>query len=120
MDGRVHGREQLTKVSALFDVTLSPAEPGSVMVLGNRVAVPDASIVACALLMPAGAVVSGNLFVQQTPAGKKSTPLPCLIVLTDSPAIMVSANVASFFELIVPVRATQATTTSWEFLETTA
>jgi len=102
-----------------IDVILSPSEPGSVIVSGNRVVVPDATTVACALLFPAGAVVTGNLLAQLQPAPAGGATLPCLILLTDSPAIMVSANLVSFLEYIYPPRATSATTTTWEFLETT-
>jgi hypothetical protein len=102
-----------------IDVILSLREPGSVIVSGNRVVVPDATAVACALLFPVGAVVTGNLFAQLRAAPDGGTALPSLIVVTESPAIMVSANVASYTEYIVPARASQAATTSWEFLETT-
>jgi hypothetical protein len=102
-----------------IDVTLSPQEPGSVIVSGNRVVVPNATTVACALLFPAGAVVTGNLLAQLAAAPEGSTTLPSLIVLTDSPAIMVSANLATLTEYIFPARATSAAPTSWEFLETT-
>jgi hypothetical protein len=102
-----------------IDVILSPSEPGSVIVSGNRVVVPDATTVACGLLFPAGAVVTGNLLAQLQVAPDRDTTLPCLILITNTPAIMVSANLASFTEYIFPPRATSAATTSWEFLETT-
>ena len=87
-----------TAVSLGIDVTLSPSEPGSVIVSGNRVVVPDATTVACALLFPAAAVVTGNLLAQLMPAPDGGTTLPCLILVADTPAIMVSANMVSFSE----------------------
>jgi hypothetical protein len=99
-------------------VVLSLDEPGSVMISGNRVAVPDASIMACALLLPAAAVVEGNLLAQLALAPAATQPLPCLMLLTTSPAIMVGSNMISFVELVLPARTSQAATTSWEFLNT--
>jgi hypothetical protein len=70
--------------------------------------------------MPAGAVVTGNLFVQQALPPQGKTFVASLLLLTASPAIMVAANTISFFEYILPQRSTQAATTSWEFLNTVA
>ena len=89
------------------------------MVCGNRVVVPDGTNVACGLLGVAGAVVTGNLMAQLVPALEGNQPLPCLILYTFSPAIMVSANMVTFWEYIMPLRSSQAATTTWEFLETT-
>ena len=100
-------------------VALSPDEPGSVIVSGNRVTVPDATTAACGLLFPVGAVVTGNLFAQLAAAPAGSTATWCLILITNSPAIMVAANMVGFFELVLPLRASPATTTAWEFLNTT-
>jgi hypothetical protein len=97
---------------------LSPDEPGSVIVSGNRVVVPDATTAACGMLFPAGAVVTGNIFAQLAAAPEGATATWSLILITNSPAIMVSANVIGFFELVLPARTTQAATTSWEFLNT--
>jgi hypothetical protein len=97
---------------------LSPDEPGSVIVNGNRVVVPDATTVACAVMFPAGAVVSGNLLAQSVAAPAGTPATPCLIVLSRSPAIMVGANVASFSELVIPQRSPPSTAI-WDFLNTT-
>jgi hypothetical protein len=97
---------------------LSPDEPGSVIVNGNRVVVPDATTVACAVIFPAGAVVSGNLFAQSVAAPAGTPTTPCLIVLSRSPAIMVGSNVASFTELVTPQRSPPSTAI-WDFLNTT-
>jgi hypothetical protein len=101
-----------------LDAILSADEPGSVIVSGNRVVVPDDTTVACALLAPYGAVVSGNIFVQLVVAGKRARVMPCLAVVTASPAIAISANVVIFTDYIVPQRAAPAATGSWEFLNT--
>jgi hypothetical protein len=97
---------------------LSPDEPGSVIVSGNRVVVPDATTAACGMLFPAGAVVTGNIFAQLAAAPDGANATWSVILVTASPAIMVSANVIGFFELVLPARTTQAATTSWEFLNT--
>jgi hypothetical protein len=97
---------------------LSPDEPGSVLVNGNRVVVPDATTAACGMLFPAGAVVTGNLFAQLAAAPEGANATGSLILVTNSPAIMVSANVISRSEQVLPARTTQAATTSWEFLNT--
>jgi len=100
-------------------VLLSFDDPGSVIVTGNRVVVPDATSVACGLLAPAGAVVTGNLFVQQELPATGAVGQFGLILITASPAIMVASNVVIYAELILPARASQAATTTWEFLNTT-
>jgi hypothetical protein len=97
---------------------LSPDQPGSVIVSGNRVVVPDATTAACGMLFPFGAVVTGNLFAQLALTPEGSAPTSSLILITNSPAIMVAANVISFLELVLPERSTQAAPTTWEFLNT--
>jgi hypothetical protein len=97
---------------------LSPDAPNSVMVSGNRVMVPDNTTAACGLLFPLGAVVTGNLFVQKALTTDGAATEPCLILMTTSPAIDVSANVTTHGELVLPVRSTPAATTTWEFLNT--
>ena len=109
-----------TPPSLGIDVILSRREPGTVIVSGNRVVAPDSSTVACGLLLPAAAVVTGNLLMQLREARDEKTDTQyCLILLTESTSIMVSANVVRFREHILPARATQASTQTWEFLETT-
>ena len=100
---------------------LSPDEPGSVIVNGNRVVVPDAATIACGVTFPAGAVVSGNLFAQLVAAPAGAVGLPSLVVISRSPAIMVGSNLASFTEWVAPPRPLQPglATTSWDFLNTT-
>jgi hypothetical protein len=109
----------VTPLWAGLAATLSPNEPGSVMVSGNRVSVPDATTAACTLLFPVGAVVTGNMFVQQAPVPSGATSVPCLILLTRSPEIMVSANVVVFKELVVPQRSIQPAS-GWDFFNTVA
>jgi hypothetical protein len=101
-------------------VGLSPDEASSVMVSGNRVVVPDATTTACAVAFPTAAVVTGNLFAQLASNPTGAPGLPALTVMTSTPASMVSANVASYTELVTPSRASAALTTSWDFLNTTA
>ena len=101
-------------------VILSTDEPGSVIVNGNRVVVPDATTAACGVMFPAGLVLSGNLLAQQALAPDGGVDTPCLVVISRSPAIMVSANLASFTEAIYLPRSTAAATGSWDFLNTTA
>jgi hypothetical protein len=95
-----------------------PSADGSVLVRGNRVAVPDATTTACGLLLPAAAVVTGNLFAQLQPAPDNSTPVPSLFLGTTSPAIMVAANVIAASDLVLPLRSNAFPQTSWEFLNT--
>jgi len=81
--------------------------------------VPDSTSIACGLLFPAAAVVSGNIFLQLTRSrGDKTPSLPSLIVLSESNLIQVSANVVRFSEIILPARTSPPTTASWDFLNT--
>jgi hypothetical protein len=102
-----------------ISVNLSLDEPGSVIVNGNRVVVPDASVLACGLNFPVSAVVTGNLFAQLAAAPSGTTATVCMSLITTSPAIMVSANMTSFFELVLPPRTTRAPAAGWDFLNTT-
>ena len=101
-------------------LALAQDEASSVMVSGNRVVVPDATTPACGIAFPTAAVVTGNLFAQLALTATGAPGLPALTVMTSGPASMVSANVASFYELVAPARASTAQTTSWDFLNTTA
>jgi hypothetical protein len=101
-------------------VSMSRDEVGSVMVSGNRVVVPDATTTACGLAFPTAAVVTGNLFAQLQLTATGAPGLPALMVMTMGPAAMVSANLASFTELILPQRSSAAATSTWDFLNTTA
>jgi hypothetical protein len=111
---------------------LSPDEPGSVIVSGNRVVTPNATIPACSLLFPYGAAVTGNILVQLAPAPQGATPLSCLNVVavslpaSGSAAIAVSANVVIGTapapvvpEFILPAR-TLVPAAGWDFLNTVA
>ena len=104
-------------------VFLSVASPGAVMVTGNKVVVPSYQTFACALLLPIGCVVSGNLFAQIVAPPQGATSVPALGLLTSNPAIMVGSNVCSFWEYVFPdagnARVTQLATTTWDFLNTT-
>ena len=109
-----------TKVWIGIAVVQSPSDevPTSI-VSGNRVTVPDSTSIACGLLFPAAAVVSGNIFLQLTRSrGDKTPSLPSLIVLSESNLIQVSANVVRFSETILPARTSPPTTASWDFLNT--
>jgi hypothetical protein len=99
-------------------VILSPDEPGSVIVSGNRVETPDTTICACSLLLLASGVVTGNLFVQLAAAPARAATLPSLVVLTASPFIMVSSNVVALTsEYVLPTR-TLPPAAGWDFLNT--
>ena len=102
---------------------LSIASPGAVMVTGNRVIVPSYQTFACALLLPIGCVVSGNLFAQIVAPATGVASVPALGLLTSNPAIMVGSNVCSFWEYVFPdagnARVTQLATKTWDFLNTT-
>jgi hypothetical protein len=102
---------------------LSVAAPGAVMATGNKVIVPSYLTFACALLLPAGCVVSGNLFAQLVAPAEQAASVPALGLLASNPAIMVGSNVCSFWEFVFPAagnaRVTQAATTTWDFLNTT-
>ena len=102
------------------------------IVSGNRVVTPNATIPACSLLFPYGAAVTGNIFVQLAPAPQGGTPLSCLNVVavslpaSGSAAIAVSANVVIgtapapiVAEFILPAR-TLAPAVGWDFLNTLA
>jgi len=102
-----------------ISISLSLDVPGSVIINGNRVVVPDASAIACGILFPVSAVVTGNLFAQLAAAPAGSTGQVCMSLITTSPAIMVSANMTSFFELVLPPRTTRAPAAGWDFLNTT-
>jgi hypothetical protein len=99
-------------------IAQSPSDevPTSI-VSGNRVTVPDSTSIACGLLFPAAAIVSSNIFLQLTRSrGDKTPSLPCLVVLSQSDLIQVSANVVRFSEIILPARTSPPTTASWDFL----
>ena len=100
-------------------LALARDEASSVMVSGNRVVVPDATITACAIAFPTAAVVTGNLFAQLTLTATGAPGVPALTVMSASPASMVSANVASFTEIVLPQRSSAAATSTWDFLNTT-
>jgi len=102
-----------------ISISLSLDVAGSVIVNGNRVVVPDASAIACGLLFPVNAVVTGNLFAQLAPAPYRTKAQVCMSLITTSPAIMVSANMTSFFELVLPPRPRDIGINTWEFLNTT-
>ena len=87
------------------------------MISGNRVTVPSQTTIACGLLFPTAAVVSGNIFVQLQEGGKE-TLLPSLVVLSESSLIQVSANVGRWGELVLPARTSPPATASWDFLST--
>jgi hypothetical protein len=99
---------------------MSFEELGSVMVSGNRVVVPDATIVACALMGPFAAVVTGNMFWQKAVQPDGAQGEFALILLAGSTGIMASGNVTVFAELIAPARPAQASTATWDFLNTVA
>jgi hypothetical protein len=99
---------------------MSFEELGSVMVSGNRVVVPDATTVACALMGPFAAVVTGNMFWQKAVQPDGATGEFALILLAGSTGIMASGNVTVFAELIAPARPAQASTATWDFLNTVA
>jgi hypothetical protein len=99
-------------------VALSFDQPGSVMVTGNRVVVPDATTVACSLLAPVGAIVTGNFFWQLALPPARATGQFSLILLTASPEIMVASNVIVFAELVLPARASPPNATGWDLLNT--
>jgi hypothetical protein len=95
-------------------------ELGSVMVTGNRVVVPDASTVACSLLGPVAAVVTGNMFWQKALPPDGAAGQFSLIVLAGSTGIVAAGNVTVFAEYIAPARPAQASTATWDFLNTVA
>jgi hypothetical protein len=98
-------------------LVLSADEPGSVIVSGNRVVVPDTNTVACGLLLPAGAVVTGNLLVQ---LGKPDyyRGAPCLFLATGSLAVSVASNVIVASAFVIPVAAAPTGVTIWQLLNT--
>jgi hypothetical protein len=95
-------------------------ELGSVMVTGNRVVVPDATTSPCTLIGPFAAVVTGNMFWQKAVQPDGQTGQFALILLAGSTGIMASGNVTVFAELIAPARPAQASTATWDFLNTVA
>jgi hypothetical protein len=99
---------------------MSFEELGSVMVTGNRVVVPDATTVACALMGPFAAVVTGNMFWQKAVHPDGAQGEFALILLAGSTGIIASGNVTVFAELIAPARPAQASTDTWDFLNTVA
>ena len=93
-------------------------QPGSVLVGGNRVVVPDGNTAACALLFPLAATVTGNLF-SQLAAGRAGVPAAAsLVVVAESGLLEVAGNVIHPSSYVLPARATTAATGSWEFLNT--
>jgi len=102
---------------------LSIKAPSSVMVCGNRSLVPTTASFACALVLEAGAVVTGNLFGQLQAATDTRTLQPAFGLLAGTPEIMVGANLISRSEYVFPAagnaRTALGATTSWDFLNTT-
>jgi hypothetical protein len=95
---------------------LSADEPGSAIVSGNRVVTPDTATVACAVMLPLSAVVTGNLFVQLGTRRDGGSAAPSLVVLTASPLIMVASNVVTQMgEYVRPLRTTTPAP-GWDFL----
>jgi hypothetical protein len=82
--------------------------------------VPTAKFFGCALLFPATALVSGNLLVQLADLRQLvKGDVPCLLLIADTPAIMVGANVASLTSFVFPFAPAPTGVTTWQLLNTT-
>jgi hypothetical protein len=99
-------------------VVLSPRDNlgGTVLMTANRVVTADARTEAGAILYPAVAAVTGNVFLQTGDSPRP--PIPGFMLLAEATArIEVMANVVHSPAVIAPAR-TQLPTTSWAFLNT--
>jgi hypothetical protein len=99
-------------------VVLSPDEPGSVIVSGNRVVVPDSGTVACALLLAEGAIVTGNFFWQLNAKPASGSAVASLAIVNASPALAVTGNVVVWSDFIFPQRTLPQPSPAFEFLNT--
>jgi hypothetical protein len=94
-------------------------QPGSVMLGGNRIVVPDGNTSACALLFPVAATVTGNVLFQLPATRSDVAAAATLVVLGERklPYFQVAANVSHPSDYVFPPRSAPATGT-WEFLNT--
>jgi hypothetical protein len=118
---------------AAVDATLAPGigiaaifsprdENGTVLLCANRVLTADPRTTAAAVLFPTAEAVTGNVFMQPTGEGaKERTQSPAFVSLAEaSVPVEVMGNVIVVASFILPVRASSAATTSWDFLNTVA
>jgi hypothetical protein len=96
----------------------SPSDAMTTLVVtGNRVSVPDVNSIACGILFPSAASISGNMFLQL--GGFEKSAKAALIAISQTGILQIGANVVRFEEFILPAR-TPPATTSWDFLNTVA